>query len=145
MKIAYIIHAYKLPEQLAKLVFSLASENTYFFIHIDKKVDIVAFKESLAKCSANIVWVEREYSNWGSINCIKAVLHGLFSALENKELTFDYFYFLSGQDYPIKSRAYIEDFFEQNKETDFVKYFPSPRPIPLLPLHGLITVFFTFQ
>ena len=43
MKIAYIIHAYKLPKQLAMLVSSLESPDTYFFIHIDKKIDTVSY------------------------------------------------------------------------------------------------------
>lgn len=126
MKIAYIIHAYKLPDQLARFINSLASPNEYFFIHIDKKVDILPFKEAFKKVqSKNIIWVTREYSNWGTISCVKAVLNGLFEALAYKE-KIEYFYCLSGQDYPIKSKNYIEKFFLQNKEKNFLVNFPLP-------------------
>ena len=127
MKIAYIIHAYKLPEQLARLVNSLTSPNTYFFVHIDKKIDILPFEKAFANIGTkNIIWVEREYSNWGTVNAVKAVLNGLKQAL-NSEVGFEYFYCLSGQDYPIKSKAFIEEFFEKNKNASFVKYFPLPN------------------
>lgn len=126
MKIAYIIHAYKLPGQLARLVDSLSSPNSYFFIHIDKKVNILPFKEAIEKVqSKNIIWVKREYSNWGTISCVKAVLNGLLEALEYKD-NIEYFYCLSGQEYPIKPKSYIDIFLNNNKNTDFIKYFPLP-------------------
>jgi len=126
MKIAYIIHSYKLPDQLARLVNSLATTDAYFFIHVDKKIKISPFKKALENTEAkNIIWVEREYSNWGTIACVKAVLNALLVALNHKE-HLEYFYCLSGQDYPIQSKIFIEQFFEKNKNTDFVKYFPLP-------------------
>ena len=39
MKIAYIITAYKLPDLLVRLVQRLNTEETSFFIHVDKKTD----------------------------------------------------------------------------------------------------------
>ena len=127
MKIAYIIHAYKLPSQLVRMVNSLTSPNVYFFIHIDKKIDILPFEKAFADVrTKNIIWVEREFSNWGTINSVKAVLNGLKQALDSDEY-FEYFYCLSGQDYPIKSKTFIEDFFKKNKSTSFVKYFPLPN------------------
>lgn len=126
MKIAYIIHIYKLPDQLTRLVNSLTSPNTYFFIHIDKKVDILPFKEAFKRVqSKNIIWVKREYSNWGTILCVKALLNGLLEALDHKD-KIEYFYCLSGQEYPIKPKSYIENFFNNNKNIDFIKYFPLP-------------------
>lgn len=128
MRIAYIIHAYKLPVQLAKLVTSLASPDTYFFVHIDKKIDIEPFKEAFAEAKLkNVIWVEREYSNWGTVNCVKAILNALSIALK-QDASIEYFYCLSGQDYPIKPRKNIENFFEKNKAMCFVRYFPLPNP-----------------
>jgi hypothetical protein len=123
MKIAYIIHAYKLPDQLSRLVNSLASPNTYFFIHIDKKVDTGPFQHAIK--NENVIFVKREYSNWGTINCVKGVLNALFEALHHQE-NFQYFYCLSGQDYPIKPKEYIENFFIQNQNINFIKYFKIP-------------------
>lgn len=127
MKIAYIIHAYKLPNQLTKLVSSLESPDTYLFIHIDKKIDIKPFEQALIN-NKNIVWVKREYSNWGTIKSIQAILNAFFEALNHKE-NFEYFYCLSGQDYPIKTQKYIAEYLEKNKNTDYIKYFPLPSNI----------------
>jgi hypothetical protein len=125
MRIAYIIHAYKLPLQLRKLVESLKSDNSHFFIHIDKKVDISIFEEAFSELGEYITWVNREYSNWGTIGSVQAVINSLSLGFKH-EKEFDYFYLLSGQDYPIKPTATIEKFFENNKDKDYMKYFPLP-------------------
>jgi len=48
MKIAYLISAYTDAPHLGKLVDALYTDDSYFFIHVDKKVDISPFKESTA-------------------------------------------------------------------------------------------------
>lgn len=125
MKIAYIIHAYKNPKQLKRLITSLSSLETYFFIHIDKKIDIAQFEKELSG-TKNIFWVKREYSNWGTIATVKAVLNGIKQALD-LNLNLEYFYFLSGQDYPIKNIQTIEDFFNHNREKNFLTYSELPN------------------
>ncbi|MGE5445412.1 MAG: hypothetical protein ACM3SR_12560 [Ignavibacteriales bacterium] len=39
MRLAYIISAYKYPEQLIRLILRLNTDTTSFFIHVDKKTD----------------------------------------------------------------------------------------------------------
>ena len=46
-KIAILILGHKNPNQLSKLVSSLANSHFDFYIHIDKKVDILPFQKSL--------------------------------------------------------------------------------------------------
>ena len=126
MNIGYIIHAYKYPNQLGRLVAALAAPNTSFFIHIDRKIDIRPFRSEIEKLQLpNIVWVDREFSNWGTFACVKAVLNALEVGLKFSP-TIDYFYCLSGQDYPIKSNIVISNYLEGNKDKSFVLHFPLP-------------------
>jgi hypothetical protein len=57
---------------------------------------------------------------------VKAILNGLFEAINHKN-NFEYFYTLSGQDYPIKPKEYIHDFLEKNKNHTFIKNFKLPN------------------
>lgn len=43
MKIAYLISAYKDPQQLSRMVQVLHTEDTRFFVHVDANVDIKPF------------------------------------------------------------------------------------------------------
>ena len=43
MKIAYLISAYKDPQQLARMVLALHTEDARFFVHVDANVDIKPF------------------------------------------------------------------------------------------------------
>ena len=126
MKIGYIIHAYKNPKQLKRLVLTLADRDINFFIHIDKKIDIRPFNDELKTLNINsITWVKREYSNWGTFACVRAVLNALEAGLKH-DPKIDYFYCLSGQDYPIKSNSEIAHFLEKFKDRSFVLHFPLP-------------------
>ena len=43
MKIAYLISAYKDPQQLSRMVLALHTEDARFFVHVDANVDIKPF------------------------------------------------------------------------------------------------------
>ena len=48
MKIAYLISAYKDPQQLSRMVQALHTEDTRFFVHVDANVDIKPFISVIA-------------------------------------------------------------------------------------------------
>ncbi len=125
MKIAYLILAYKYPQQLFRLTNALQSEHSAFYVHIDKRVDISMFRKTLLSSSNNITFVERENSHWGSIGSVKAVLNGIREALSSSE-HYDYLYVMSGQDYPIKSVRFIEDFISKNTDKIFMQCMKLP-------------------
>jgi len=127
MKIAYIILAYKYPEQLARLVRQLNSDDVSFFIHIDKKTSRAIYQQVVAqfKDFENVFFIKRHRSMWGSFECVKATLEGIKAVVET-EVDFDYVIHLSGQDYSIKSREQIKRFLEENKGKEFLEYFPLP-------------------
>ena len=79
MKIAYLITAYKDKNQLAKLIDALPCEEAYFYIHIEKKVSDMPFKEVVERIKvakeSRAFWgdvAERVKVNWGGYSQVKA-------------------------------------------------------------------------
>ncbi len=126
MEIAYLIHAYNNPRQLLRLVDALQSPTFAFFVHIDKNVKIEPFRKALGESKANITFIEREYSYWGSIGFVRSQLNGISQAL-NDGKRYDHIIFLSGQDYPIKQSRLIEEFLSDNSDKCFVKHMSLPN------------------
>lgn len=125
MEKAYLIMAHKYPEQLHRLVSRLNDGFSEFFIHIDKKVDISQF-QNVKEIGDVVHFTERFDSKWGSLGTIKPFLSGLQEVKDSKK-NFDRILLLSGQDYPIKSNEYINDFFKNSPYSVFIDYFPIPN------------------
>lgn len=123
MKIAYVILAHRYPEQLARLVRVLSSPENSFFVHIDKRSQECYIQANqLLSDVPNVHFVERHPCHWGHPNLVKATLSGLEGIIDSRT-EFDYAVLLSGQDYPIKSREAIANFFEQHDGNQFMSYY----------------------
>ena len=95
MKICYIISAYKLPEQVIRLVKKLDSLGTFFNIHIDKRSDKQVFqvmKDALGSFE-NVVFLKRHPSFYGSYGHVRATLKGIDVILRSNP-DFDYFFMI---------------------------------------------------
>jgi len=57
MKVAILIMAHHQPSHLAKLIEALNCDWAYFFIHVDKKVDVAEFIKMAPK-SSNIKFLD---------------------------------------------------------------------------------------
>lgn len=126
MHLAYIILAHKNPEQLFRLVSRLNHPDDYFFIHIDKKVDIKPFHVVFENSGFNIKFItRRENGRWGDLGIVKATINSLIE-LVNSNLQYTHVSLLSGQDYPIKPLSVIRSFFLNNVDKSFVEYIPFP-------------------
>jgi len=128
MKIAYIILAHKLPEQLVRLVRKLNDDDARFFIHIDKRTaDPIRRRmvEPLSTCK-NIEYLKRHAVNWGDFGCVEATLEGLKQAAASGG-SYDYTILLTGQCYPIKSNAQIKERLGAHRGGSFIEYFPLPH------------------
>ncbi|WP_158587726.1 beta-1,6-N-acetylglucosaminyltransferase [Algoriphagus lacus] len=126
MRVAFVILGYKNPTQIRILIEHLIHSDYFFFIHIDKRIDISPFKDELRKYEGRISWVKRETSYWGSYQCVKALLNGLRQAIDYEKVRFDYFIHLSGQDFPLKSPDFINRTLSQYFPTNFVNVIPFP-------------------
>jgi hypothetical protein len=121
-----MIFAHKSPDQLARLIHRLNTSKSIFFVHVDKGTDDLTFNEMVEGVRElhNITFVKRNKVEWG---WIIFAINEVISDIVHRKIEFDYIFFLSGQDYPIKTNAYIEDFLAKNKGKQFINYFLIPR------------------
>ena len=115
----YLILAHKNPLQLGRMIERLDDGASKFFIHLDAKTPIEPFAACLE--GAHIRFIEpRERCVWGDFSIVQATIR-LMEAASNEQ---GLFILMSGQDYPIQSQGYINDFLEHNKEFDFIEIEP---------------------
>ncbi|MEC6747672.1 beta-1,6-N-acetylglucosaminyltransferase [Marinilactibacillus sp. XAAS-LB27] len=120
IKIAYLILAHSDPENLKRLVDRLDDHKASFFVHIDQKTDVEKFKNYLVGYK-DVHFIEQRYNiYWGGFSIIRAEI-ALVRASIGSSKQFDRYVLLSGADYPIKSADYIYDYFEKNKEIEFIR------------------------
>lgn len=121
MKFAYLIMAHHRFDILLLLLKDLDDKRNDIFLHIDKKtrdVDLLYFQKCVK--NATLVFVDRMSVYWSDYSQIKCV-HALLKAAV-KYGYHDYYHFLVGVEFPIKSQDYIHSFFEKNNGKEFVGY-----------------------
>ncbi len=103
MRIAYIISAYKYPEQLIRLIHRLNSEKNSFFVHIDKKTNDKIYNQIVNGLShlPNVYFLNRHKCYWGDFGHVNATIKGI-KEIFNRNLPIDWIILATGLDYPIK-------------------------------------------
>lgn len=115
----YLILAHKNPLQLGRMIERLDDGASKFFIHLDAKTPIEPFAACLE--GAHIRFIDkRERCVWGDFSIVRATIHLMEAASKEQGV----FILMSGQDYPIQSQGYINDFLESNKGFDFIEIEP---------------------
>ena len=115
----YLILAHKNPLQLGRMIERLDDGASKFFIHLDAKTPIEPFAACLE--GGHIRFIEpRERCVWGDFSIVRATIRLMEAASEEQGV----FILMSGQDYPIQSQGYINDFLERNKDFDFIEIEP---------------------
>lgn len=117
MKKIYLILAHKSPEQLEKQINALFDEQSKFYIHIDLKSDLNLFND-LKKIPNVVLIKERVDCIWGDFNIITATLNLMKNVIKNHDEGFCIL--MSGNDYPIKSRKFINSFLSKNSDKIFI-------------------------
>lgn len=118
MKIAFLILCHKKPNQINKLINTLNDKDVSFFMHVDKKSDI----SSKINKYDNVFFVEntkRVDVKWGDLSMISATQNLIEESL-NCDVKFDYYWLLSGEDFPIKKIDEIKSFLSANKGKNFI-------------------------
>lgn len=111
-KLAYIIIAHNQPLILKKLVLAL-NENSDFYIHIDKSVDLKKFTDCFYGWK-NVHFVEdRHWIQWGGFGIVRAQLSLLNLVLLRKD-EYCRIIHLSGLDYPLVSNKKLYKNFSDN-------------------------------
>ncbi len=121
MKIAYLIIAHNTPNHMRRLIKSLSSPSSSFFIHLDKKANGAEYF-SIKGDNINFTQ-ERVPVFWGDFSLVDAILIVLKTALADKR-KFDRFVLLSGADFPLRSAWHIEQFFQINKDKEYMNVVP---------------------
>ncbi len=121
MKYAYLISAYKDPMHLARLVESLGREAD-FFIHVDKKVDIIPFEQALYR-RTNVLFISDRVSvSWGGFSQVLAITSMMKAAFESK-IRYDRILNITGMDYPIWSKQRLDEEFTQYPIKEYIMGF----------------------
>lgn len=122
MKLAILLLCHKNAEQINLFLETLKHPDIEFFIHMDKKADIV---DQLIKRPDIHVLPDnlRVDVRWGEFSQTQATLN-LFSAAR-KIKNFDYYWVCSGQDFPIVSADKIINYFKEHPQRNFVSLWPS--------------------
>lgn len=125
MNKAYIIIAHKNPEQLFRLVKTLDDGLSMFFIHIDKSISINQF-EIFDNLKDKVKFIIQVFSKWSTFGLVQCTLNGI-KEVQQSNIGFDRIILLSGQDYPIKSNNYINNYLEKSTFSLFFEYWPLPN------------------
>ena len=127
MRLAYIILAHKLPNQLLRLIERLDADWVTFFVHIDKKTDDAIFRQIAEGVShrRNVHLLKRYACYWGGFGVVEAALEGLRQVVLH-QLQPSHILLLSGQDYPLHSNEAIRRFFLHAGDASFIDYGPLP-------------------
>ncbi len=121
MRIAFLNLCHTDPQIVARVANKLTKNPNFdMYIHVDAKSDIKPFQE-LLKDNEQVYFIEkRQKVYWGGYHAILATYALLEEALASPR-HYDYVVTLQNLDYPIKSNQYIEDFFEKNKGTEYIR------------------------
>lgn len=121
MKVACFILAHKEPQHIKKIIHLLSDDQIDFFIHLDKKTDIIPFKHEL--CNDKIIFIKnRVRTNRGEYSLVQATINSL-EEITNKT-TYEYINFISGQDLPLISGRQFLAFLSSKKGTEFISAMP---------------------
>ncbi len=120
-KHAYLIMAHDQYNILCMLLKDIDDERNDIFLHLDKKSKNIPWK-SIKKsvCKSNLYIVKQKRVNWGGYSQIDCEIHLLENAKEKGK--YQYYHFLCGTEYPIKSQDDIHAFFNDNKGKQFLEY-----------------------
>ena len=127
VKIAFLLMCHKNAEQVNHLIDKLSTENRDFYVHVDAKSQI--YDE--IKWSEHVIPAKRRIDvKWGTISQCDTEISLIETALESGK-QYDYYWLISGQDFPIKSNEYIDAFLEENKGTNFIDIIDTSLPAHL--------------
>jgi hypothetical protein len=121
--IAYFLLVHRFPEQFKRMFRAIYAPGNHYLVHVDKSSgldlaeDIAAFLKPYQ--GAEILPARRAL--WGGYSLVEAELRGMARLLEMGK-SWTYFINLSGQDFPLKSQAYIRDFLADHIDTQFIRH-----------------------
>lgn len=120
--IAYLILVHRYPRQFKRLFRAIYHPANYYLVHVDKGAGVGLQTEIQDFLSGftNASLLKSESTLWGGYSLVDAELRSIEELLKISP-KWEFFINLSGQDFPLKSQAHIQDFLRRNKGKDFIK------------------------
>lgn len=103
----------------------------YYLVHVDKRagVGLQAEIRDLLASFSNAHLLESQNVVWGGYSMVETELKGIKELLKTS-VEWDFFILLSGQDFPLKPQAFIQDFLSQNEGKDFISIADQAKERP---------------
>lgn len=117
-KHAYLIMAHHRADLLKELIKSIDDERNDIFLHIDKKSNLK--KHNFTTKKSHIYFINPMKVNWGGYTQVECEYRLLAEAYIKE--AYDYYHFLTGATYPLKTQDEIHLFFDKNKGMEFIGY-----------------------
>ncbi|MEO6522310.1 MAG: beta-1,6-N-acetylglucosaminyltransferase [Mucilaginibacter sp.] len=125
MKLAHLILAHTMHNQLARLIKRLHHPDADIYIHVDKKTDIAQFND--LQLTVPVFFITTRVSvDWGNYNMIEATLNS-FEEITSKNTSYTHINLLSSQDYPLKNASQIQNFLFDNLGKTFMRSYAIPE------------------
>lgn len=124
MRIAILIQCHKNPKQINLLLERLNHPDIDCYLHIDKKADFA--DKIIHRENVFVLPDEQRVSvEWAQISQVTATLNLLNTAVAGIRGGYDYYWLISGQDWPLRSVEEIVEFFMQHNGENFIQYWSS--------------------
>jgi hypothetical protein len=132
MSVAFVLLAHRGPQQVARLAGRLSETGDTVVVHVDRRQDPEPFGRALEQLGrpALVHLVPHHESvacKWGDYSLVDATLRGTRLALQMAPAA-SHVVLLSGQDYPLRSTAEIDDFFAAATGSSYLFYATERGP-----------------
>ena len=136
MKVCYLILAHNNFKHLDRLIDALQGSDNSFYVHIDKKSETL-----YTPLYNNVVLVPESVDiNWGGFSMVEASL-ALMKYGFSQSNDADYYILISGVDYPIRSKEFLNNLLE--KGTEYIDI--AAVPIPYKPIDRYQYYYFDYN
>ncbi len=118
MRIAFLIMAHKDPPQIERLIRRLQHPDSYFFIHLDAKIDITPFR--YLEQMPQVYFTQNRISvRWAAFSFTRSIYTCLDEVLQ-REKEIGFVQVMSAQDYPVVSTEEIHTFYTKHAGNNFI-------------------------
>lgn len=124
MALAYLILAHRNPAQAERLFRALHHSEDTFILHFDRRAPRALHELGLRLSAAhsNVVLLPSRAVLWGGAAMAEIQIAAMQAALTHHP-SWTHFVNLTGQDYPLRRRSHIADFFASNADTNYISWF----------------------
>ncbi len=120
--IAYFILVHRYPEQFKRMFKAIYASDNHYLVHIDRNSGplIAANIKAFLSNYPTTALLPAKRALWGGYSLVDAELRGMAQLLK-MDSQWTHFINLSGQDFPLKSQAYIRDFLKTQVGKQFIQ------------------------